>query len=81
MEKQFTEEIFRNVSNDGSARHGKILKKNQYKLNGKRKIELIEESHDGVKIVLNKDENDTIKEIKFICSCGETKSLYLDYDE
>lgn len=81
MSKQFTEEIYRSVSGNENARHGKILKKNQYHLNGRTKIEMIEESHDGVKIILNKDENDTIKEIKFICSCGESKSLYLDYSD
>ncbi|RMD51270.1 MAG: hypothetical protein D6830_00760 [Ignavibacteria bacterium] len=81
MVNQFSEEIFRTISRGEDARHGKILKPGQYKIAGKTKIELLEESHDGVKIVLNKDENDQIKEIKFICSCGETKSLFLDYSE
>ncbi|MFZ1290303.1 MAG: hypothetical protein WAR79_09435, partial [Melioribacteraceae bacterium] len=48
---------------------------------GTSKISIEEESHEGIKIILNKDENDNIKEIKFVCSCGETKSVLLDYSE
>ncbi len=81
MTTQFSDEIFRTITYDDNVRHGKILKKDQYKLVGKTKIEMLEESHNGVKIVLNKDENDQIKEIKFICSCGESKSLFLDYSD
>jgi len=81
MKNAFNEEIFRTVSGNSEARHSRILKSTQYKIEGKTKVELLEESHDGVKIILNKDENDTIKEIKFICTCGDSKSLFLDYSD
>ncbi len=79
MENRFTETVFSSISSDSV--NGKVVKNGTYKVSGKMKIEVMEESEDGVKIVLNKDENDKIREIKFICSCGRTKSLYLDYDD
>lgn len=81
MSNHFTDEVFKTISHREDARHGKILRKNKYNLAGKTKIEMLEESHNGVKIILNKDEHDQIKEIKFICSCGESKSLFLDYSD
>ncbi len=81
MENKFTETVFSSVISSGISGKGKIVKNGQYKIAGKMKVEVMEESHDGVKIVLNKDENERIREIKFICACGRTKSLFLDYDE
>jgi hypothetical protein len=81
MDNKFTETVFTSVASASQAGKGKIVKNGNYNIKGKMKIEVMEESHDGVKIVLNKDENDRIREIKFICSCGQTKSLFLDYDE
>ncbi len=81
MKDKFTETVFSSVASTSRGGKGKIVKNGGYNLKGKMKIEVMEESHDGVKIVLNKDENDRIREIKFICSCGQTKSLFLDYDE
>ncbi len=56
-----------------------VIKKEDISLNGKTKINVEEDEHSGVKIILKKDENDAIKEIKFVCTCGETKSIILDY--
>jgi hypothetical protein len=56
-----------------------VIKKADIALSGKTKINVEEDEHSGVKIILKKDENDGIKEIKFVCSCGESKSIILDY--
>ncbi len=58
-----------------------VLKKEDISLSGKTKISVEEDEHGGVKVILKKDENDTIKEIKFVCSCGESKSIILDYSD
>ena len=36
---------------------------------------------EGVRVLLKKDSNDSIKELKFVCSCGQTKTIILDYSE
>jgi len=76
----FDDATFKEISfgNKGS---GNIIKSEDVEIIGATKITVEEESHEGVKIVLNKDENDNIKEIKFVCSCGETKSVILDYSD
>jgi len=81
MKKEFTDAIFSKVTTDNMLKKGKVLKHGNFRIAGKAKIEVMEDSEDGVKIILNKDENDTIREIKFVCSCGQTKSLYLDYSD
>ena len=58
-----------------------VIKKEDISLSGKTKISVEEEEHGGVKVILKKDENDTIKEIKFVCTCGESKSIILDYSD
>lgn len=77
----FNEEIFREISFTGSSLKGNVISAEEVKVIGTSKITIEEESHEGIKIVLNKDAEDNIKEIKFVCSCGETKSVYLDYNE
>ncbi len=71
------------VLNEFTARKLKtgVIKKEDISLNGKTKITVEEEEHSGVKVILKKDENDTIKEIKFVCTCGESKSIILDYSD
>ena len=81
MKKEFADAIFSKVTTDNMVKKGKVLKCGNFRVAGKAKIEVMEDSEDGVKIILNKDENDTIREIKFVCSCGQTKSLYLDYSD
>ena len=77
----FNEEVYREISCDSSSQKGNIITSEDVEIIGFSKITIEEESHEGVKIVLNKDPNDNIKEIKFVCSCGETKSVLLDYNE
>ncbi len=59
----------------------KVIKGDQIKVVGKVQVSFEEDSLDNVKIILNKDENNNIREIKFICNCGHTKSLILDYED
>ncbi|MCB0730133.1 MAG: hypothetical protein KDC88_03780 [Ignavibacteriae bacterium] len=77
----FNEEIYREVSFNGSSIKGNVINSDDVEIVGTSKITVEEESHEGVRIILNKDANDNIKEIKFVCSCGETKTVLLDYSE
>ncbi len=77
----FNEEIYREISYNESALKGNVITSDSVEVIGTSKITVEEETHEGVRIVLNKDANDNIKEIKFVCSCGETKSVILDYNE
>ncbi len=58
-----------------------VIKKADISLHGKTKINVEVDERSGVKVILKKDENDTIKEIKFVCACGESKSIALDYSD
>lgn len=58
-----------------------VLKSSDIKIVGDIKISVEEDSEDSVNIFLKKDAHDNIQEIKFICSCGKTKSLIMDYDD
>ncbi len=79
--KNFNEEIYKEISFNIKPIDGNVIQADQVEIIGTSKITIEEESHEGVRIVLNKDSNDNIKEIKFVCSCGETKSVLLDYNE
>ncbi len=81
MKNNFKEPVFREFDFDLSEESGNYIKGNKAELVGKTKIAVEEESHEGVKIILKKDGNDSIKEIKFVCSCGQTKSVVLDYSD
>lgn len=81
MNDKFEEPIFREIDKNSNRTSGNIIKSEKVSVSGKTKISIEEESHEGVKFVMKKDSNDQIKEIKFICSCGQTKSLILDYSE
>ncbi len=81
MKKQFEDYVFRDINFQGEMKSKNIIKANSVNILGKSVINVEEESHGGVKIILKKDENENIKEIKFVCSCGETKSVILDYTE
>ena len=80
MENNFEEPLFRELDLDADSNNN-VIKGSKATFIGKTKISVEEDSHDGVKIILKKDSKDIIKEIKFICSCGETKSILLDYSE
>lgn len=79
--KNFNEEIYKEVAYNSSSLKGNLIVAEEVEIIGSSKITIEEESHEGVRIVLNKDSEDNIKEIKFVCSCGETKSVLLDYNE
>ena len=79
MKESFEESLYKEIE---FVRNRKgIIKAEQTKVVGKSKISIDEESEHGTKIVVKRDGNDAIKEIKFICSCGKTKSIVLDYSE
>ncbi len=80
MNNSFEEPFFREV-NFAEDTSGNIIKSKDAEITGVTKISIQEESDDGVKVILKKDENESVKEIKFICPCGSTKSIILDYTE
>ncbi|MEJ5263103.1 MAG: hypothetical protein WHT45_10510 [Ignavibacterium sp.] len=75
------EMLFEIINSNGLKSGKNVIKSEELKLEGKTKISFEEDDIDGIKIVLNKDENNNVREIKFICSCGQTKSIILDYGE
>lgn len=81
MNDNFSNTIFREFNFNGSRNGTNFIKSKQVEINGKCKISVDEESHGGVKVILKKDENENIKVIKFVCSCGDTKTVLLDYSE
>ncbi len=78
---EFKNESFNEISYRSLKGSGNIIKAEDAKIIGSLKINVEQESHDGVKIVLKKDDDENVKEIKFVCSCGETKSVTLDYSD
>lgn len=78
---EFKNESFNEISYRNVKGAGNIIKAEDAKIIGSLKINVEQDSHDGVKIVLKKDDEDNVKEIKFVCSCGETKSVLLDYSD
>ena len=79
MDIPFEEIVFEEISHRNENGFGSVIKNHDVKIVGKSKITVEKDSEDGVKIVVKKDEEDNIRELKFICSCGETKSIILDY--
>ena len=80
MKEEFQDIIYREVSFTKIVGNN-LVKSEDSKITGSAKISIEEDSHEGVKIILKKDEVDNIKEIKFVCTCGETKSVILDYND
>jgi hypothetical protein len=80
MENNFEQNLYREFNGQTKGSNN-VIKASELAMNGKTKIDVEQDSHGGVKIILKKDEHDAIKEIKFVCSCGETKSITLDYTE
>ncbi len=74
------EMLFEVIKSNGLKNGRNVIKSEELQLEGKTKISFEEDDIDGIKIVLNKDENNNVREIKFICSCGQTKSIILDYE-
>jgi len=81
MKEHFKEPVFREVDYDRTITTGNLIKSSKANFTGKTKISVEEDGHDSVKVILKKDQDDLVKEIKFICSCGKTKTIELDYSE
>jgi hypothetical protein len=77
----FEEPLFREFEVKGTGSQNGLIKSNNSDIKGKTKVTVEEESQHGIKIILKKDENETVQEIKFVCSCGQSKSIILDYSE
>ncbi len=81
MKENFKEPVFREISSDYGIKTGNVIKSAKANITGKTKISVDEDGRDSVKVILKKDQDDNIKEIKFVCSCGQTKTIVLDYSE
>ncbi|MBI1938193.1 MAG: hypothetical protein HYS25_08695 [Ignavibacteriales bacterium] len=81
MSNQFEDSLVKDIYSKNSLNSGNLIKAADAEIKGLCRVTLEEDEHEGVKIYLKKDANDAIKEIKFICSCGQTKSILLDYSE
>jgi hypothetical protein len=79
MEEEFKESTYREIGQ--SLGSGSIIKKDDAKIIGKTKISVDEDGDDGIKVIIKKDANNNIQEIKFVCTCGQTKTILLDYNE
>jgi len=75
------EAIFNSVTCKNGSRKSGLIKAEDVLISGSSKICFEEDHAEGTKIILTKDSDNNIKEIKFICSCGQTKSIALDYSE
>lgn len=81
LEEEFKDQEFVEINHRSLKGGGNVIKSKDVEIIGKAKISIEQDVHEGVKIVLKKDAHENIKEIKFICTCGETKSVILDYSE
>ncbi len=81
MTNHFEDALVKDIYSKNSLRSGNLIKAADIEFKGVAKITLESDDQDDVKIYLKKDANDAVKEIKFVCSCGQTKSIVLDYSE
>lgn len=81
MNNLIEEAIFNSITCKNGSRKSNLIKAEDVQLSGSSKICFEEDHAEGIKIVLTKDADNNVKEIKFICSCGQTKALSLDYSE
>ena len=81
MKDLIEDAIFNSVNCKNGSRKSNLIKAENVETFGSSKIGFEEDHAEGIKIVLTKDAENNINEIKFICSCGQTKSLTLDYSE
>lgn len=81
MGNHFEDALFKDIFAKNKATTGNLIKADAAEIKGLAKITLEEDESDGIRILLKKDAHDNLKEIKFICSCGQTKSIILDYTE
>lgn len=80
-DEEFQDQEFKEINHRILKNRGNLIKAKDAQIIGSAKISIEQDTHEGVKIILKKDAEDNIKEIKFICTCGETKSVMLDYTE
>ncbi|HVO75258.1 MAG TPA: hypothetical protein VMT35_14605 [Ignavibacteriaceae bacterium] len=78
MNHTFDDMIFEEYKSPG--RNQTIIKSENANISGKIKFSIEADDQKGVKVIIKKDAEDNIKELKFLCKCGESKSIILDYD-
>jgi len=61
-------------------RNKAVIKSEDAHVSGKTKFSIEADDQKGVKVIIKRDAEDNIKELKFLCRCGESKSVILDYD-
>jgi hypothetical protein len=81
MANQFEDILYKDIFSQNKSNTGNLIKKDEVEIRGLAKITCEDDDLDGVRVLLKKDANDSIKEIKFVCSCGQTKTIILDYSE
>jgi hypothetical protein len=81
MKDLIDEAIFNSVTCKNGSRKSNLIKAEDVQVSGSSKICFEEDHAEGIKIILTIVDDNNIKEIKFICSCGQTKSISLDYSE
>lgn len=79
MYDSFEEQVFKEI-NFGKA-NSRVIKSSEARIIGQTKISVEEEGQHGVKVILKKDADNMIKELKFICTCGQSKSILLEYSD
>ncbi|MEG8945606.1 hypothetical protein [Rosettibacter firmus] len=77
---KFEDALMKDIFTKHKTHTGNLIKASDVEFKGYTKISVEEDEMEGVKIYLKKDANDVIKEIKFVCSCGQSKSIILDYE-
>jgi hypothetical protein len=81
MANQFEDALFKDIFTKNKEKTGNLLKASEIEISGISKISFEDDELEGVRVLLKKDANDSIKELKFVCSCGQTKTIILDYSE
>jgi hypothetical protein len=81
MPNRFEDTLFKDIFSKNKSCTGNLIKSEDIEIKGLAKVTVEDDEIDGVRVILKKDANDSIKEIKFVCSCGQTKSIILDYSE
>ncbi|MGE5804216.1 MAG: hypothetical protein ACM34O_08030 [Ignavibacteria bacterium] len=74
----FEDMVFEEYKSPG--RNKTVIKAENANVSGKIKFSIEADDQKGVKVIIKRDADDTIKELKFLCKCGESKSIILDYD-
>ncbi len=81
MANNFEDVVYKDVFAKNRMKTGNLIKSTDVEITGLSKISFQDDEIDGVRFLLKKDSNDNLKEIKFVCSCGQTKTVILDYTE